>query len=447
MRDQTAVVTHRYRRKAATKTADPPKPRESNLPWDVAPSLEVNALYVFFTSVVLRPAKDWRTSHGHLDFLLPLHLNAACDSALALATSWVAVMLMGITLKDEPYPLENVLFAQAITKVMADVADPLKSMTDETLSAVIMLQYGEDIRSQRYKRCLPSPVHQDGAEALVKKRRALNFRDEVSKTLFAAVRNNAVSLALSGQVVKDHWDMWRRPGSPAGEDEHRSINPAMDLDAYGVTLVALSSELKGSNKVDTRTKYESLRISLSEFQACLNSWCDRVPPHWLPQRQARLRYKYTSMDVAYLFCQWYLLKVETSFLQVELEGRCESSELSAMSSSSLDCITESVDDIVASEIAFLYTNFHLLGIDDTDQCINPASVASGVPAASVQQCRASRLGVRWFDQILDRLYRVLSKNLWQVAKDYDLTNQLLERINWAERERGTIRKAFPIKDV
>ena len=183
LRDQTASVIRRYQQQeTGTNTAlihhgreKAPPAVPSPLNFTIATSLEDQALAFLFSTLVLRPTSDWRTSHGHLDFLLPFYQRAPPDSPLALATSWLGVLKLGTCTKGKPYASERLLLSRVLSSTLIATADPIQSISDETLETVIILQYGEHARARRYRGSLPSSTYQKGAETLIRKRGMLNF--------------------------------------------------------------------------------------------------------------------------------------------------------------------------------------------------------------------------------------------------------------------------------
>jgi hypothetical protein len=90
----------------------------------------------FFSTVVPSPTGDWQAIQGRLDFLLPLYLKSFSESALALATSWLSVVMVGTCLKGKPYFSEGDLLSNALESLLFAVADPMKSLKDETLTTI-----------------------------------------------------------------------------------------------------------------------------------------------------------------------------------------------------------------------------------------------------------------------------------------------------------------------
>ena len=490
LRDQTASVIRRYQqRESGTNTTLIPQGREkspvalpSPLNTNIASSLEDQALCFLFSTLVLRPTSDWRTSHGHLDFLLPFYQRAPRDSPLALATSWLGVLTLGACTKGKPYAAEHLLLSRVLSGTLTATADPIQSTSDETLKTVIMLQYGEHARARRYKASLPSSTHQKGAEALIRKRGTLNFRDSTALSLFAAVRHNAVELSLQDSdnyaarrgSMDEGWDLWNLPFQSANESEQytsqwpKSYNPATELDAHGVTLVTLGRQLELLNKEDLEQSIRTLGAiheGLSQLLNRLLSWSQGVPPEWLPAEVTDFHHAYPSPDIAYLFDQWFLLRLKTIHLILKSSMRAKCND-PLLLKTHYDHAIQLVDRIVASEYSILQLRrggreAPLLNNNDIDclpggenGSIDQARVSPnriiylGFPRATVQQCKASRQGSRLLEQILSCLCHDLAKALGGLDLCDGIAAQYRPRLEWARRELGTIRKAAPLqKDI
>ena len=102
-------------------------------------SLEDLAICRFFSNFVLIP-RHHEAFQGYLDILPSLYTNAPSESALVLATSAVS---LAIAAGDPRCSRESILSRKQVGKAMAmihkAVGDPVESLTDETLLAVLIL--------------------------------------------------------------------------------------------------------------------------------------------------------------------------------------------------------------------------------------------------------------------------------------------------------------------
>ena len=435
LRDQTASVVGRHRNQRRESPISPGKlpgttPQTSSFPKDVAYGLESHALAFLFSM----PVRDWRTSHGHLDFLQPLYQKVSSDSPLALATSWLAVLMMGTCDKGRPYPLEALFMTKFIKSIQADLRDPISSVKDETLTAVILVTYGEHLRDQRYGSRSTCILHQEGAEALIRKRGVLNFQDSTSLALFDAVRHNAVNLAICGRGKTKNWDLWNLHGDMGQLCD--SYTPATELDACGVTMIALANQLESKDFPAGMT----LRESLLKLLERLRSWQYRVPSEWLPRPATCSMLRYPSPEVCYLFDHWYLLQLGASHLTKELDMRTNATEIPGLH---YLCEMEWIDNIIASEDSLLGRGPNKKDLLSPTEPKQSAYVDDHFPCATAQQCYCAPLGSRLFGQTLDRLDVILSKALEDLTLPTKVALRYREVVSWVRRERATIRQAFP----
>lgn len=100
---------------------------------------EQQAICAFFLDFVLLPRHP-DSVRGHLEHLLPLYSTASPDSPLSLATSSVAlVMSEGSRVRQSNQQLGRSIFGRALRKTSAAIRDPVESVKDETLMAVLLL--------------------------------------------------------------------------------------------------------------------------------------------------------------------------------------------------------------------------------------------------------------------------------------------------------------------
>ena len=434
LRDHTTSLVARHRKTTCEIPVSPTKIackalQTPSLPRDITYSLESHALAFLFSSGDIVPARDTRASHGHLDFLHPLYQNVAPNSPLSLATSWLGVVVMGMYNRGKPYSLEGQLIGKVIESILAAVADPISSLKDETLMAVILVAYGEHWRERRYGTYQTSAIHQQGAESLIRQRGILNFNDGLSLALFDAVRHNAVGFAMSGSINLRNWDLWN-----VREDMRQlcdSYTPATELDGYGVTMVALKQQLKSKELGDGI----SLRESIFKLLEHLRSWQYRVPREWLPQLPACSMHSYPPPKICFLIDQWYLLQLGVLHLIRELHVKTNAAETAILQDMwEMEC----VDNIIASE-------YLILSSEQAQTDSRQSTYIDGnFPSVTVQHCADLLLGPRFFSQILDNLDLLLSSALEELNLSTQVAVRYREVITWARREQATLKEAFAL---
>ncbi|OKL58556.1 hypothetical protein UA08_06258 [Talaromyces atroroseus] len=393
-------------------------------------SVELRALSALFTSSTLLPKYDARLSHGHLDFLQSLYQKVAADSPLALATSWLAVLVMGFHNKGRPYYMEeSQLMSSAIQHTLNATKDPVQSVQTETLAAVVLLGYGEYLQDKKGRaREAMFMIHQNGAEALIRKRGAMNFQDSTSIALFDAVRHNAVSLTISGiGPPRRNWDLW------ALDDEVRqlcdSYTPATELDACAVMMLSLKYSLE---REDCST-YLHLQTELLQLLERLKSWPYHVPSEWfLPGTTTSQTPIHHSREVCYILNQWYLLLLSVSHLLKEFDLRHKAAQIWASDfSSELNYI----DNIMASKYVLLGTTTTRSGNRGTNVQISPSIAAplseDFVFAVDDREIQDTRL----FQQTIEKLYVIISHALENMMLPPTVTMCYQEVLSWARKER------------
>jgi hypothetical protein len=380
-------------------------------------SVEIRALAFLFTASTIVSKKDSRSSHGHLDFLQALYDKVTSDSALALATTWFAVLILGLCDKSSRcrYDKEmDRLMSRAIRSISDAIKDPRDSIKNETLTAVVLLAHGEHLQykkkpqttSQSETRLL---VHQDGAEALIKKRERLNFCDSTSIALFNAVRHNAVGMAFAGvRPVGGNWAMW----AVDSDDEVRqlcdSYTFATELDACCLLMLSLKNDMiRGDISM-----HDKMQTELSSLLERLRCWQHTLPNEWFFGSPTGYQPGTKSFEVCYLFNDWYLLQLAVQHLLKELRLRTIGPGFYASDfSDELDLI----DNIMVSESLFISSEY----------------IIASDPAEIDEENQSRRL----FDQTVEKLDLIVSDALRKFALPNTVTLCYQEVLSWARNKR------------
>lgn len=404
------------------------------LPRELSYSLESHSIAFLFSASSLVQTGDKRASHGHLDFLLPLYRKVTPDHHLAVATSWLAVSAMRIYQGRRPYLFETQLKAKLIRRLLVAVNDPGEITTDETLMALILAGYGEHLLDQTFRLEHICTVHQQGAEALVRKRGWLNFQSQISRAMFNAVRHNAVGVATRDSTSTRNWDLWS-----IHYYDHQlcdSYSLATELDACGVAMITIKGRLSCKDLAGK----SSLQADLSNLLLRLHAWQYHVPNEWVSPQTIRAVAMNYPPEVCHLYNQWYLLRLEVSHLKKELDA---SDNIDVALGQDYSCELELIGDIISSEHS-------LLGRQEANE--NPKSLSmpeqvgmadTNLPRATIRQCRASPLGSRLLGMALERLEQVTSDVLRSLKLPHAVATRYREVTHWARREQQTLGLAFP----
>lgn len=379
--------------------------------------MEIRALTFLFTSSTIVSKKDRRSSHGHLDFLQVLYDKVTSNSTLALATTWFAVLILCLCDNSElSYRREmDRLMSRTIRSISEAIKDPRESITTETLTAVVIIALGEHLQ---YKKKRPPIVqreptmrllvHQDGAEALIKKRGTLNFRDNASISLFDAVRHNAIGMAFVGlRPVGENWTMW----AVDTDDEARrlcdSYTFATELDACCLLMLYLKDKMVCGDV----SNYAELQTDLSSLLERLRCWQHTLPKEWffgLPSYYSEPK----SLEVCYLFNDWFLLQLAVRHLLKELRMKTIGPGFYA---SDFSYELDLIDNIMASESLFFVSG----------------QSTSSDPANIDEQNQGRRL----FYQTTEKFELVVSDALKKLALPHTVTLCYREVLAWANKGR------------
>lgn len=383
------------------------------MPTGLSQSVEIRALTFLFKSSTIVSKKDRRSSHGHLDFLQNLYDRVTSDSALALATTWFAVLILALCDKSgRLYRREmDRLMIRAIRSVSDAIEDPRDSITKETLTAIVLLAHGEHLQYRKKQSDLKTNllVHQDGAEALIKKRDTLNFQDSTSIALFNAVRHNAVSMAFAGvRSIRENWAMW----AVDSDDEARQMCDyytfATELDACCLLMLYLKDNMMCADV----SKYAELQKELSSLLERVRCWQLSLPSEWFLGLPTGTHLETKSLEVCYLFNDWYLLQLAVRHLLKELRMNTMGPGFYASDfSDELDLI----DSVMASESLFIVVE----------------QSAGSDPEKIDEEIQGRRL----FRQTTEKFELIVSDALQKLALPQTVTLCYREVLSWVRKER------------
>lgn len=442
-RDQTSSIVERHQTTATYTTISPAQFSEDEtaegfaLPRDIPCCLESHALAFLFTASELIPARDGQTSHGHLDFLRQLYQIVTPNSALSLATSWLAVVVIGLHEKGGTYPLERQLVTKLIKSIMAAVSDPTTVLKDETLMAVVLVAFGEHLRwcaknihntpRDFFDRSLrTSTIHQSGAESLVRQRGHLNFQNNISLALYDATRHNAIGFAFYAGKMGRNWDLWNVDGDVRQKCD--SYTPATELDSCALKIVGLRYKVK----IRDFSPESGTRESLLQVFEQLRSSQYRVPTSWLHPLTTFSTQNSRPSHVSFLISQWHLLQLAVMLLLKELNIRTGVFDI------------PSTQDILEAECISYVINCgnSILGVNENESEAKVSSSGLAVfPCVRLEQAMRSPTGSRRFGQTLRGFDLILSSALQDLDISADVILRYQEVLLWARGEQSTIRQA------
>lgn len=114
---------------------------KDTIPRALVESPEQDAIYSFFTEFILHTTHP-DSQCGIFEHLLPLYTSARHDSVLSLAASAVALVISGGAPHRRPrFQMGRVINGIALKKVALAIQDPIQSVQDQTLMAVLLLGF------------------------------------------------------------------------------------------------------------------------------------------------------------------------------------------------------------------------------------------------------------------------------------------------------------------
>jgi hypothetical protein len=183
---ESKAVFARHSRRATARPSTLPPQVHSN-PHDVTTAF-------FFRQCLLPTRHEWPLGNDYFDHILPLYNSAAPSSALPLAVSVMALKVATIHhAQDYVQPLVTGAELAAVRAISTALSDPLQHLKDETLMAILCLDFAQQYRNAALQHCRP---HLRGAVALIRQRGFTAFDSEASQSLYVATRGHVLLIAL-----------------------------------------------------------------------------------------------------------------------------------------------------------------------------------------------------------------------------------------------------------
>ncbi|KAL8851537.1 MAG: hypothetical protein Q9221_003556 [Calogaya cf. arnoldii] len=242
-------------------------------------SPEEQAVNGFFLNYVLIPRHD-QSRRGYLDCLLPLYQNARHNSLLSLATTAMALAIEGGSPSTAHYrQLSRPFFGRALFKTGKAIRDPVESMKDETLMAVLLLSFYERVLATSEIKDI-SGVHDTGAVALVKHRGKENGRSEVSARLLLAVQTQVVEHCIQTaspfEKTSADLDSMRPDAFENAASRLTSLSARLsDLTAYAYPILRNFKQ-----HFPSQEQLMSILDYAGQVEAQLSTWPETVPDDW-----------------------------------------------------------------------------------------------------------------------------------------------------------------------
>jgi hypothetical protein len=196
-KDESEAVFARHSRRATARPSALPPQVQSN-PHDVTTAF-------FFRQCLLPTRHEWPLGNEYFDHILPLYNSAAPSSALPLAVSVMALKVATFHhAQDLVQPLVTGAELAAVRAVSTALSDPLQRLKDETLMAILCLDFAQQYRNAALQHGRP---HLKGALALIRQRGSTAFDSEASQSLYVATRGHVLLIALWSAEESEDQDL------------------------------------------------------------------------------------------------------------------------------------------------------------------------------------------------------------------------------------------------
>ncbi|CAN8105008.1 unnamed protein product [Discula destructiva] len=232
----------------------------------------------FFSNFILVPRQG--CTRGFMDYLLPLMKNETSNGHLQHAFNACSLAHLGNRVKSDGESIPNQAlseYTKALTSTHTALMDPVKSQTDGTLAAVLLLGLYENITAKEMG-VFSWGSHIEGAISLVKSRGREQIRTETGLLLFIAVRTQMIIHSLTAAKAPGMGvDWWL---SDAVKDQ-----VAADCQRINIKTSELRAEVYRLMSTVARTPENiELMLALIRRAQTIDSecvrWMKNVPGSW-----------------------------------------------------------------------------------------------------------------------------------------------------------------------
>lgn len=239
---------------------------------------EQQAVNSFFSTYIVIPRHPY-SRRGYLDCLLPLYQKTRHDSLLSLATTAISLAVQGGSPRTQHYrQISRSYFGKALVKTSRAIRDPVESVKDETLMAILLLSFYERVLAVAEAK-QTSGVHDTGAVAIVKHRGKENGKSELSARLLLAVQTQVVEhcIQTSAPFGKTSADL----DSLRPNTFDNAASRLTSLSASVSDLLAFANPiLRNRNEFPSAEQLTSILDYATKVEAQLATWPDSVSEDW-----------------------------------------------------------------------------------------------------------------------------------------------------------------------
>ncbi|CAN8106482.1 unnamed protein product [Discula destructiva] len=173
--------------------------------------LDQHASHYFAAHFIMLPGND-SSKIGHLDYLIPM-LRTETDPNSAFQLAYAACGLAAMSNREKAVTTDLVQLAymqhaRALQAVFRALSDPVLCKQDDTLAAVLLLSFFENITASKEAGLLAWRSHVEGAIHIVQQRGPEMLADKYSMRLFNAVRLRIIARTLSSGTAPSMGANW-----------------------------------------------------------------------------------------------------------------------------------------------------------------------------------------------------------------------------------------------
>lgn len=362
----------------------------------------------FFRRVVMPMCHGWPLGHEYFEHLLPLYNAAPHESALAIAVSAMALRVATTQhVQGQIHPLYAEAELTAVRAIKTALSDPRERLRDETLLAVLCLDYAQQLVPQEAARQDSRP-HLKGALALVRQRDRASFASPVSQSLYVATRSHVLLRVLwSPNESEDQRLILTLPEvQPAGGE-----NPALALHRILQRVLCLERLMLSQQPHDpfSRTGQDATSARANRAEALcslLDEW--RLGVSWAPAFPLSFASVERAEDAsmiqqAFVFGQYlctFTLALKLLFAETRLAVVTTHDDVSketklkailARVQELVDSLRYAVIPVLEQGSRLVRSRLHEIDVNDSVEAVRPELVNGGIDGTAATVSRSHLL--------------------------------------------------------
>lgn len=316
IQDVTAKIQAKYQRQRLSYR---PSPTLASIPGAIPDDGLASSVHFLFTEYIKTPSLLRRP---YFEYLPQMYHASDTNSALASAVTFTAARAARLHFGNQIKPaILAECGSKALQAIQAAIVDSSESVRDETLLAVLCLDFAEHLAS-RSESMTASRAHVNGALLLVQHRRAQSFANPVSASLVIGTTSIVLLSAL-----------WSQPSASQTLDAVDAL-PEVDASHQGPyaelhQLLSRALRLEG-RMIDHNSVKPSMKspcseaktlVAAQELDSDMDWWLQSLPLNW----QSLLAQPRTppsilssasdagmsTLEMTFILGQWHCTKLTT----------------------------------------------------------------------------------------------------------------------------------------